>query len=115
MSNIKFEENFDLGKAPFGSKKITGNADRGLSSWLIKRGMAKDAKSAKTIMIVIIVFCFITAILIVGSQAGMNIFNGPKQKEDSFIEKIEQAPDFQKLSPQEKSDELNKIKQYYGN
>ncbi len=116
MPKIEFEENFNnLNKPILSDRKTTQGVSGGLSSWLIKRGIAKDTKSAKNIMIVIIFFCFAVVTIIVSDQAGLNIFNSSKQKEDSFIKKIEQTADFQKLSPQEQSGELNQIRQYYGN
>lgn len=56
MANVSFEEEQQLASAPIASR-----APKGIVGMLIKSGLAKDEKSANTVMLIIVGICIVAA------------------------------------------------------
>ncbi len=84
MSNIQFDE------GQFRSNQSYQSPDeKGMVGWLIKKGVAKDAKTANIILIIFIIICFgITFYTMSGNASGISQNNatqnnqGPGKLED---------------------------------
>lgn len=83
MSNIQFEEGYNQINSQY---YRGGSSERGLTAWLIKKGIVKDAKSAQVILLVVAIVCFAAAFLVIKSNdtypvdprsASLPIFEGP--------------------------------------
>ncbi len=57
MANVSFEEEQQLASGP-----IASSGPKGISGWLIKSKLAKDEKSANTVMLGIIGLCIVVAV-----------------------------------------------------
>ncbi len=57
MANVSFEEEQQLASGP-----IVSRGPKGIVGWLIKSKLAKDEKSANTVMLIIVAVCIATAI-----------------------------------------------------
>lgn len=56
MANVSFEEEQSLASGPIASRK-----SRGITGWLIATKLAKDEKSATTVMLGIVGLCVVVA------------------------------------------------------
>ena len=56
MANVSFEEEQQLATGPIASR-----GPKGITGWLIKTKLAKDEKSASTVMLIIVGVCVVVA------------------------------------------------------
>lgn len=66
MSNIQFEEGYNQTNAQFYN---TPDSSKGMTAWLIKKGLAKNAKSAQVIMLIFAFICFALTFYIMPGSA----------------------------------------------
>ena len=59
MANVSFEEEQQLASAPLASR-----GPKGIAGWLIKSKLAKDEKSANTLMLIIVGACIVVAAMV---------------------------------------------------
>jgi len=79
MSGVQFEE--DYNRPNFGNQN---SSEKGLTGWLIKKGIVKDEKSAQMVLISVMIICFgITGFLIFGDGSNANT-NNVNIEESSF-------------------------------
>lgn len=57
MANVSFEEEQSLASSP-----LVSRGPRGIAGWLIRSRLAKDEKSATTIMLGIVALCVVVAV-----------------------------------------------------
>ncbi len=55
MSNIQFEEGYNQVNSQYYQGSQSG---RGLTAWLVNKGIVKDAKSAQVVLLVVAIVCF---------------------------------------------------------
>jgi len=56
MANVSFEEEQQLASGP-----IVSRGPKGIAGWLIKSKLAKDEKSANTVMLITVGLCIVAA------------------------------------------------------
>ncbi len=77
MSNIQFEEGFNQVNKQFYN---TPDSSKGITAWLIKKGIAKDAKKAQAIMLIFAIICFaLTFYIMPGNSKPSNSTNGSNE------------------------------------
>ncbi len=82
MSNIQFEEGYNQ----INSQYYNGaNHDRGITSWLIKKGIVKNKPTAQILLLVIAVICFGLAFYLMNkdSWSQTNRFRGTSGNTDA--------------------------------